>query len=239
MKAFFFSALAISLVTLFGCKSTPTNSNPNTFTGSSISIDSGSAYTWIKTDASGNFRSIGVTISDGALTSLGQTDTMFELPIPSGFSSPFKSVMLDYATHDPAPYNHPHIDPHFFYINMAARMNIMDTMDSTMPMNMTMPSGYMTDDMSEAMMGVHWMDTTGPEYHGQPFESTCVYGFTKGTLAFMEVMCDKASLEGHKAITGTVRQPMMMSGMTMSIPASYKVSYDSSAHTSTIEFDGF
>ncbi len=239
MKAIVVLSLSFSLVTLFGCKSNPANSNPTTYTGLSVSIGSGSAKTWIKTNASGNFSSIGVTISDAAFTSLGQMDTMFELPMPSGFSSPFKSVMLDYATHDPKPYNNPHIDPHFFYIDMGTRMNIMAGEDSTMPMNMTMPAGYMTDDLSETMMGVHWIDTTGPEYHGQPFESTCVYGFTKGNLAFMEVMCDKASLEGHKAITASVRQPMMMSGMMMSIPASYHVSYDSTAHTSSIEFDGF
>lgn len=208
------------------------------YTGSPLTIGSGTAYTWIKTDASGNLSAIGVTISDAALASIGTKDSMYELPMPTGISTEFKGIALDYATHDPAPYNKPHIDPHFFLLDMGHRMMIMDTTDAMMPMNMMMPSGYMTDSMSEMMMGVHWMDTTAPEFHGTPFQCAFDYGFSMGNMVFLEVMCDKASLEG-KAITGTVRKPTMMGGMMMSLPATYKVSYDNTTHTSTIELDTF
>lgn len=243
MKAFSVLGLTVTLAGLFGCQSNTTNSNASIYKGSSVTVGSGTAYTWVKTNSSGNFSSIGITLSDSALTGLEKMEEMLELPVPSGFSTPFKSVALDYANTDPIPYNKPHIDPHFFYIDMAHRMSIMADTDSMMPINMTMPAGYMTDSISEAMMGVHWTDTTGPENHGQPFQSAVGYGFTNGNLTFMEVMCDKTSLEVRKTITNTVRKPTMMGGtmgsMMMSIPSSYQLSYDSIAHAYSIEFDGF
>ena len=239
MKHLFHFVLLLSFGLLAGCKTNSTSSTPTTFDGSPVTIGTGSANSWIKTDASGKVTSVGVTISDAALASIGTRDSMFELPAPSGVSSIFKSIALDYATHDPAPYNKPHIDPHFFLIVMAARMGNMSGMDGMMPMNMMMPSGYTTDSMSEMMMGVHWMDTTASEYHGTPFQCAFDYGFSMGNLVFYETMCDKASLDGHKVISNTIRQPMMMNGMTMSMPSSYAVTYDANAKVTNIELDGF
>jgi hypothetical protein len=234
---YIFLLLTLALIT--GCNSNSTGTNASTYTSAPLTIGTGTANTWIKTDASNKLTTVGVTISDGALTSLGNTDSMFELPMPAGVSTIFKSIALDYATHDPAPYNHPHIDPHFFLYDMNSRMSIIDGTDSMPPMNMMMPSGFMCLGVSEAMMGVHWMDTTASEYHGIPFQCTFDYGTSMGNLEFFEVMCDKASLEGHKIVSNSIRKPTMMNGMTMSIPSSYSITYDGTAHTSTIELDGF
>ncbi len=234
-------ASILLLLLVFGCNST-TATNPTTYTGTPISIGTGTANTWVYTNASGNLSAVGVTISDAALASIGTKDSMFELPMPAGVSCIIKSIALDYATHDAAPYNKPHIDPHFFLLDMSARMSMMGGgKDGKMPTNMMMPSGYTTDSVLEPMMGVHWMDTTSSEFHGTPFQCAFDYGTSMGSMVFYEVMCDKSSLEGHKSITNTIRQPSMMGGgmMMTSIPASYKVSYDATAKTTTIELDGF
>jgi hypothetical protein len=235
-----FLTFALLCIIISGCKSNSTSPNTaQTVWGSSVAIGTGTANSWVTVDAGGKFTSIGVTVSDTALTNLGNMDTMFELPMPSGVSTgPFKSIMLSYATKDSKPYDKPHLDPHFFLIDMPTRMNIMVGTDTMMPMNMTMPAGYMGDGKSEAMMGVHWMDTTAMAM-GQSFHTAFAYGFSKGALVFLEAMADKATLVNHQGFTGTVRQPMMMSGMTMLLPTTYTTSYDASTGSSKIELDGF
>ena len=234
------SMLLLAVLSVASCKSDTTSSSPTRFAGAAVTIGSGTANTWLTTDASGNTTAIGVTISDAALASLGTKDSMYMLAMPTGVLSAFKSVGLDYATHDAAPYNKPHIDPHFMLLSDAALMGTMSGgMDGKMPTNMMFPSGYVTDSVIEPMMGVHWMDTTGSEFHGTPFQCAFEYGAWNGNMAFYEVMCDKASLDGHKGITNTIRKATMMSGMMMFMPSSYKISYDAIAKTSTIELDGF
>ena len=238
MKHIAYSFLIPGFIFLVGCKSS-TSPQPQTYTASPTSIGTGTATSWVAVDASGNMTAIGVTVSDAALASLPAMDTMFEIAMPPGLTTiPFKTVSLDYATSDAAPYNKPHLDAHFYLLDMMHRMNIMNGMDTMMPMGMMLPDGYMRMGESQAMMGVHYIDMNGPEYSGHPFQSAFVYGFSMGSMTFMEAMCDKAILTSHTALSGTVKQPMMM-GMTMSIPASYKTSYDASAKTTTIELDGF
>ncbi|SRR5579883_1037746 len=243
MKKPVYLVYLILVIASFGCKSS-TGPQSQTYTSAPTVVGAGTATTWITMNGSGNISSVGVTLTNSALTSLGNSDSMYELAMPSGVSTQFKSIALDYATHDAWPYNHPHIDPHFFLYNMAQRMGIMDGKDTMPPMMMTMPPGYATDSMSEMMMGVHWIDMSGPEYQpGHPFTSTFVYGFTMGSMDFMELMCDKASLDGQKNISGAVKRPTMMSGMSGMpmplFPATYKITYDASAKTTTIELDGF
>ncbi|MEO6938854.1 MAG: hypothetical protein ABI444_01745 [Candidatus Kapaibacterium sp.] len=241
MKIYLHLTLLLTVLAIAGCTDHVTNMMASTYHSVPLTIGTGNATTWITTDGSGNLSAIGITISDAALASLGTHDSMYELPMPTGISCAFKSIALDFATHDNAPYNLPHLDPHFMLIDMATRMGIMDTEDRMMPTNMMMPSGYRSDGMSELMMGVHWMDTTGSEFHGSPFECTFDYGTSKGDMIFYELMCEKASLESHKAFNKTIRKPTMMGGMMMSmtIPSAYKVSYDQNGHTTTFELNGF
>ena len=240
MKIHLHFTLLLTVLSIVGCTDHVTNTMGSTYRSVPLTMGTGNATTWITTDGSGNLSAIGITISDAALASLGTHDSMYELPMPTGVACAFKSIALDFATHDDAPYNMPHLDPHFMLIDMMARMRIMDTADGMMPTNMNMPPGYRSDGMSEGMMGVHWMDTTGSEFHGGPFDCTFDYGTSKGDMIFYELMCDKASLESHKAINSTIRKPTMMGGMmSMTIPSAYKVSYDQSGHTTTIELNGF
>jgi len=235
--------ILLAFLTFFtSCTDTITE-EPHAHMGQTMVIGAGTAYSWVSVDAKDKLTAIGVTITDAALASLPAKDTMFEIPIsPDASDIAFKSISLDYAISDGSPYNKPHLDAHFYLWDMMQRMNIHAGADSMMPSNMTMPSGYKCLFESEDMMGVHWIDTTAPEWHGQPFQCGFVYGFSKGSLTFMEAMCDKAALDNHTAFSGSVRQPTMMGGMggmMMSHPANYRVSYDAAAKSTKIELSGF
>ncbi|MDP4200567.1 MAG: DUF5602 domain-containing protein [Bacteroidota bacterium] len=238
MKTVSFSLSILCLGILIGCSSS-TTPQPQTYIGASTTIGSGTANSWVTVDGSGNMTAIGVTISDAALASLPAMGMMYEIPMPAGVTTiPYKSISLDYATMDPAPYNVPHLDAHFYFEDMMARMNIMQGIDTMMPGGMMLPAGYTRIGECDSMMGVHYMDTSAPEWHKQPFHCAFVYGFAKGTMTFMEAMCDQASLSNHTALSGTVK-PMMMMSMPMSMPKTYKTSYDATTKTTKIELDGF
>ncbi len=232
--------IVLAVGALFGCKSGTSTPESQTYTGTTTTIGTGTANSWAITDASGNLTSIGVTVSDAALLSLGSMDTEYEVPIPSGLSSPlFKRITLDYATMDAAPYNKPHLDGHFWMWDLNQSKTIPGGPDTVMPRMITMPADYMSMGGSEPGMGVHWMDMNTPEASGGPFRTAFTYGFSKGSMVFMEEMCSVDSLRGHMSYIGTVKRPTMMSGMTMLIPKTYSVTYNAGAKNTSIILGGF
>ena len=181
-----------------GChsdSSTMMNSNGTMNYGDAMGFGSDSIRSWIKTDANNNPTSVGVTFSEKAFTTLPDHDTTIMLMFPTMMSGgmmsmmamPFDHAMVDWSAHgdtDP-PYNMPFVDCHFNMMSMMGMDSITDGMDSMMPPSGCIPSGYMSDHMSEGMMGVHWYDSTGSEYHGGMFSHTFVYGTHNGKMNFM------------------------------------------------------
>jgi hypothetical protein len=162
--------------------------------------------------------------------------------MPSGVSNfEFKEIGLDYETHDEAPYDKPHLDAHFYLMDSTQRKTIPEGEDTMMPMDFMMPANFMMMGESEGMMGVHWMDTTASEMHGQPFEAAYVLGTTKGQLVFMEVMRDLQTIKEHKAYSKALPRPTKMSGMSSSMmfPGTMSISYDAESKTTTFLLSGF
>jgi hypothetical protein len=242
MRHTFTAAVIAVAFGLAACSDNPATPSTQTLSGPLITIGSGTAQSWAVLDASGQITTLGVKVTDAALASLGTEDTMFTLPLPTGVpTTQFKEVGLDYATHDEAPYDKPHLDAHFYLEDMMQRMNIGAGTDTTMPMNFMMPPNFMMMGESEAMMGVHWMDTTAPEMHGGPFEAAYVLGTSKGQLVFMEMMRDLQAMKDHKSYTKALTRPTKMGGMTnsMMFPATMSTSYDAPTKTTTYLLTGF
>ena len=52
-------------------------------------------------------------------------------------------------------------------------------------------------------MGLHWADAAAPEFSGQPFVKTFIYGSYDGAFIFAEPMLTKAYLESKPVATAT------------------------------------
>jgi hypothetical protein len=232
---------------LSGCNTDSTMMSKSAMTvGETKAFGSGSITSWVKTDDNGNPASIGVTFKESAYVSL-ETDremmTMLMLPMTSGMSMmmamPFDHIEVDWVPGgDPAPsvYNTTHLDCHFFTMSMADQMGMMGGRDTTMMDMKYLPNGYMMDSMSEEGMGVHCMDTSAKEFHGQPFDHSFVYGFYHGNIAFMETMCAKSFIDTKSNYTGDLKQPQAFrkSGY---YPLKYSVRYDAVNKEYSISID--
>jgi hypothetical protein len=73
--------------------------------------------------------------------------------------------------------------------------------------------------------GAHWYDPASPEYHGQPFKTTLIYGFYDGHINFIEPMVAKSFLDSKLSFTGDFARPAqyLIDGY---YPSRYSVSYD-------------
>lgn len=209
---------------------------------------SDSIRSWIKTDDNGNPSSIGVTFKESALTSL-ETDhemmTMMVLPtlmtggMMTMMAIPFDHMEVDWVPMGdpaPSPYDKAHLDCHVFTMSMSDQMGMMGGRDSSMMDMKYLPHGYMMDSMSEEGMGIHCMDTTAKEFHGQPFDHAFVYGFYHGNMAFMETMCAKSFLDGKTSAAIDIKQPQafIRSGY---YPLKYSVRYDAAKKEYSISLD--
>ena len=85
-------------------------------------------------------------------------------------------------------------------------------------------------------MGVHWIDTTSAELHGHPFDETFVYGFSRGSLVFVEPMITRAFLTGQPNVSAAVKQPQSFA-KAGSYPARYSVHADAATNTIRVSLD--
>src|SRR5512138_2863469 len=89
-------------------------------TGDQQVLGEGKAWTWVRTDVSGNPLAIGVTMTEDALSGLTNSYDAKELPMPDGFDAPpYNSVVVgwDPLGHNPSAYAFPHLDFMFFFLN--------------------------------------------------------------------------------------------------------------------------
>jgi hypothetical protein len=250
-----FSIVAASF--LSSCKQSDspvtTASKAATYFGQSLPFSGDSIRSWIKTDVNGNPSSIGVTFKQSAFVSLeSQSDTMFVMSLPflalgpdafGILAPPFDHIEVDWSKNgDPKPsvYDVAHFDVHFFVVSEGAQNAVMAGSDSlTTGMDTKyLPSGYMLDMNAEAMMGVHAMDTTGKEFHNQPFDHTLMYGFYQGNLYFMEPMVAKTYLDSKTNFSADIRQPQAFKKSGW-YPTKYNIGFDGTSNTYTISIDNF
>jgi hypothetical protein len=235
---------------LTGCSQTDSSmmSKSGTSMGETKAFGSDSIHSWIKTDDNGNPTSMGVTFKESAFTSLeSDSDMMTMMMLPTMMSSgmmtmmamPFDHVEVDWVPKgDPAPsvYDKGHLDCHFFTVSMSDQMGMMGGHDTTMMDMKYLPGGYMMDSLSEEGMGVHCMDTTSKEFHGQPFNHTFGYGFYHGNMAFMETMCAKSFLDTKTSATINIKQPQAFKKSGY-YPLKYSVNYDAVRKEYSISLD--
>ena len=218
MKNLFICLLAATI--FLGCsKDDEKVAEPQRIYGPSVPMGNGNVKTWILLDAAGNPSSIGFTRSkeafDNLPTTLPETAYMLSLPNEATSRTPFQHVMINWNPqgHEPANiYTVPHFDFHFYIQPMTETMAIPTYDKAIAKFDNLPPSGSIHADFAKGpggvpMMGAHWSDTTSPEFKGQPFTETFVFGSYDGKVTFWEQMVTMSYLKNAPNLDKAIKLP--------------------------------
>ena len=210
------SAAPLLLVAAAACDSSlPPTSPPEpvvtTQFGAAIPVGNGTARSYlIQTD--GVPTELGVALSQAAGDGLPTAVAMgyeYLVPLPASNPTQYQVIGLNWNPMGHMPqgvYSVPHFDIHFYMTSLAQR-DAIDPADPTfaaqgadLPTAAFRLAGYVNDPPALATiphMGLHWADSSAPEFHGQPFTRTFIVGSWNGRFTFLEPMVTLAYLQAH------------------------------------------
>lgn len=195
------------------------DTQPARIFGPSVGMGNGTAKSWVSVDAAGVPQSIGFTLSKGALdnlpTTMAMSDFMLALPDEATKATPFQHLMINWNPkgHDPMPiYGVPHFDFHFYMVPMNEVMNIPPYEKAPAkfdkePAAEYLPVGFARAPGGVPQMGAHWSDTSSPEFKGEPFTETFVFGSYDGRVTFWEQMVALSYLKTNPTLDKAIAQP--------------------------------
>jgi hypothetical protein len=244
--------LAAAAVGVVAVNADPNGGEKNRQLGEVRQLGNGKIWTWVQTDSDGVAETVGVTMTESALQGLpteggnaccGGHEYSLPLP-PVAVETPFHHVVINWNPkgHEPKGiYDKPHFDFHFYMISETERLNIKENPDNTSEAGCAPSAEYLPKDYIQApgivgKMGSHWVDSLAPEFNGQPFTSTLIYGSYNGRVSFVEPMITKALLESHPNLSMLIKQPAKAADGRF-VPGQYRISYDETAHTITVAVD--
>jgi len=203
-------------------------------------LGAGSAYSWVRRDASGAMSSFGLSFDDKALTNLSGEMQEIALALPAVDGSPFRTAVIDWNPHGHPPehvYTVPHFDFHFYTIDEASRMAIAPKGEAAdaKPAAELLPAGFVTDGETIPMMGKHYVSPANPEFSGGTFTATPIYGYYGGHLIFVESMVTVDYLKSKPALSQPLAQPARFE-QPGAYPTTYSVAYDAAKHRYDIAF---
>ena len=182
----------------------------------------------------------------------------FVIPLPDGVSRradiPFKWVLFNWnpAGHiPPGIYDAPHFDIHFemgpiadaFAIESGpcgpelVRCDQFTTARKPLPPNY-MPPDYVDVEAVVPVMGNHLIDTSGPEFHQQPFTRSWIYGVYDGKVIFYEVMVALGYMRSKPNDCLPIKAPkaVAVSGL---YPAEYCVRHNATTGEYSVSMEKF
>lgn len=186
------------------------------FEGPSIKVFEGKAWTWVQLDRAGKPERVAVSITEAALNSAEHAEhdpkpgheheNNIVLKFHSKVDSTiYKHIWLNWnpAGHPPPViYDKPHFDIHYYTVSSEERETFLDPVKLNADIAADyIPVNYAGGDVVPAM-GKHYSDLTSPEFHGQPFTQTIIYGSYDRKFVFLEPMI---TLEFLKATTNFER----------------------------------
>jgi hypothetical protein len=210
-----------------------------TYYGDSAVLGGARLFTYVTVEkregAPGNHKvpvELGVEMPAGALAHLPAEGSMQILYFPNqARNMEFQYMMLDWNPQGHPPdgvYTLPHFDFHFYMQDLDDVMAIgpEDYETSRVPVPpQFMPAGYIDVGAFEPQMGNHLIDPSSPEFNGQTFSRTFLYGAFDGKITFYEPMITLASLTGtpNQCVALKLPQAWAESGY---YPTGYCTSYD-------------
>jgi len=177
-----------------------------------------------------------LTLRDGT----GFSTFEYELPFPPEASAtPFTHMALNWNPNGHQPegiFTAPHFDFHFCTISSRERHSITVDDDFLKKAYKQIPAklgakGYEALPLAaEPRMGLHWIDTTAPEFHGEPWTKSFIFGSFNGKIVFLEPMIAKAFLETKPNTTDSLKQPPLYPKPGY-YPTAYSISYADGEYT--------
>jgi len=225
-----------------------------TYKGQTVRIGKGSAHTVVRTDTSGKPVAIGVVFTESALEGLpsppkgGGPDVPFHLPMPKdGPRTTVDHVVINWEpTGHPPPkvYDVPHFDFHFYLIGRKNQEQVRFKSEaesgdpSQQPPAELMAAGYVIPPGTAVpKMGVHAINQAAPEFHGQPFTATFIYGYHDKQLTFLEPMATLEFLKSKPTFSAPVARPgkYLKAGV---YPSTYSVKYEPASKSYEVSLEG-
>jgi hypothetical protein len=214
--------------------------------GPAKALGNGSVNAFVERDAMGAPVALGVRLTETALTGLpahGALETVLALPAEASIA-PYNHVSVDWQPHGHEPdgvYTLPHFDLHFYFISETERAAItpadpaFDEKASRAPAPQYVLAGYVPVPGAVPLMGAHWVDPTSPEFTGEGFSRTFLFGSWDGRVTFWEPMITKAFIESVKqspsqTVSFSIPQPQAVETAGF-YPGHYTVRYDADAQT--------
>jgi hypothetical protein len=239
-------ALASLAAAMTSCASSsaPAAKSLTAVPGAAAPLGAGTVSSFVTTDAAGKPVEMGLTLSDAALTGLGDDMSMVVLSLPHVANLPFANAVINWNPHGHPPahiYDVPHFDMHFYQIDETTRLAISPSLPeaATRPAAALIPAGYVPDPSGVVpQMGQHYVLTSAPEFHGQPFTATPIYGFWNGHAAFVEGMVTTAYLSSRQPMTQSLNVPAAVDTPGY-YPTAWHIAHNPAGHTITVAFDGF
>ncbi len=247
------SILALVLIgTLIGCDANGPESKAGVFVGETKSLGDGVARSWVELNDGGLPVALGVTFNETTLTSLlaagkaAHDETSIALALPAEASQTvYDHITLDWNPQGHAPpgiYDIPHFDVHFYMISDAEQDAItpqdpdFGNKAEKRPAPEYIPAGYIATPGAVPRMGAHWVDPSSPEFNGQPFTETVIYGFYDAKMVFVEPMISAAFLQSRPNMTEPLKLPAQYAETGL-YPTRYSVRYDAAAGEYTIALE--
>lgn len=204
------------------------------FHGETQAVGDGYAYSWVRIDNENHPASIGVTFSESMLANLPDANTEYMLRLPEIVPhAPFDHIAIDWLPKGHYPemfYGLAHFDFHFYLVPPQALGAITgfgadEARLNKLPPAQYIPQGYVPAKPAVAFMGLHWIRPDFPEFNGQRFTESLLYGSYNGRLTFIEPMVTRDFLLSHTAVDRSVYQPKaaQVSGY---YPTRYTISFD-------------
>jgi len=212
----------------------------NTFYGPAVQFGEGHVRSWVNISHDDKPLAIGIEFTDGVLQQQHEHDpgdashgheVLLTLHQKTKELMPFDHLTMGFmAAGHPPPgiYSVPHFDFHFYKMRLEERIAIPPYPLAMAAFNHNPPAGhlppaYAKSPAGEAKMGAHWMDVLSPEFNGQPFTHTFVYGSYDGKVNFLEPMATLAFLIEGKGVQKAIRQPQFFDPINKYYPTRYNI----------------
>ena len=245
MKSFVMM-IPVAIICATGCKKdgNKDNEKDEIFYGPVQSLGYGKISSFVVLDAKGIPQTIGLKFSEAALTGL-PTDTVEEHETPVELPSQAKITGFDHlvvdwnpAGHEPKQiYGLPHFDFHFYLVNKAEQASVIPGPDTVTVPAKYIPKDYQSGVIAIPDMGVHWFDLKAPEFTGQPFTDTYIYGFYHGKMTFVEPMITTAFLSTKPDFNLNIKQPQAFQKSGF-YPTTEHIRFDNKTKEYTLSLEG-
>jgi hypothetical protein len=224
----------------------------NTFYGHEVQMGYGKARSWITVSKAGIPLALGIEMTADAFLNLPMDkESLGTLILPLHHKAKDLTA-FDHITVDWEPFGHEplgiydiaHFDFHFYKIPVETQYAIPSyevdpAAFDDLPEADFIPPLYFHGPGGVAQMGAHWVDLLSPEFNGEIFTHTFLFGSYSGEVTFYESMITKATIESGITVHKEIRQPQKFSPKGVFYPTSYSIYKDSNSGKHYVTLEGF